>query len=67
MDVYSFGVVLCEMCIRQQPNPQKRRKQIAQIKNRHFRELVQWCVEEEPGVRPNVGEIIEHLGVCGAK
>ncbi|PFX21245.1 uncharacterized protein LOC111335862 [Stylophora pistillata] len=34
VDVYSFGVLLCEMCIGELPDPQKRVRQVAMVKNK---------------------------------
>ena len=49
------------MCTRQQPDPQHRRRQIAGITNRQFRGIVEDCVHEVPGMRPNMETIIEEL------
>jgi len=61
VDVYSFGVLLCEMCIRRLPEPEYRDRQIAQMKNRKYRDLVTRCVQREPGARPNMDLIIQEL------
>ncbi|KAL9975215.1 hypothetical protein ACROYT_G012347 [Oculina patagonica] len=61
VDVYSFGVLLCEMCIRELPDPERRGQQIAMVTNRLLRAFVRKCVQTEPGVRPNMEEIIEEL------
>ncbi len=61
VDVYSFGVLLCEMCIRELPDPQQREIQISRIKKRLFKEIVERCVQIEPGMRPNMEEIIDKL------
>ena len=49
------------MCIREQPDPEKRRIQINQMKKSPFRGLVERCVEPEPGNKPNMEEIIDTL------
>ena len=49
------------MCTRQQPDQQRRRRQIARIRNGKFRGIVQRCVHEVPGMRPNMETIIEEL------
>ncbi|XP_078367552.1 uncharacterized protein LOC144651483 [Oculina patagonica] len=61
VDVYSFGVLLCEMCIRELPDPERRDQQIAMVTKRLLRALVRRCVQTEPGARPNMEEIIEEL------
>ncbi|XP_078367503.1 uncharacterized protein LOC144651439 isoform X2 [Oculina patagonica] len=61
VDVYSFGVLLCEMCIRELPDPERRDQQIAMVTNRLLRALVRRCVQTEPETRPNMEEIIEEL------
>ncbi|KAL9975237.1 hypothetical protein ACROYT_G012371 [Oculina patagonica] len=61
VDVYSFGVLLCEMCIRELPDPERRDQQIAIVTNRLLRALVRRCVQTEPGARPSMEEIIEEL------
>lgn len=49
------------MCTGQQPDPQRRRRQIAGIRNGQFRGIAQRCVHEVPGMRPNMETIIEEL------
>ena len=61
VDVYSFGVLLCEMCIREQPDPEQREVQISRMTNDVLRSLVSRCVQREPGERPNMEEIIDEL------
>ena len=62
VDVYSFGVLLCEMCIWELPDPQQREKQISRMGNhRQFQEIVVWCLQIEPGLRPNMEHIIDEL------
>lgn len=60
VDVYSFGVLLCEMCTRQQPDPQELHNQISRV-GAAFRGLIQRCVERNPEARPTTGEIISEL------
>ncbi len=59
--MYSFGVLLCEMCIRELPDPDRRDQQIAIVPNHVLRALIRGCVQREPGARPNMEEIIEEL------
>lgn len=61
VDVYSFGVLVCEMCIQELPDPQQREMQISRINRRLFKEIVERCVQIEPGTRPNMEEIIDEL------
>ncbi|KAL9975248.1 hypothetical protein ACROYT_G012385 [Oculina patagonica] len=61
VDVYSFGVLLCEMCIRELPNPERRDQQIVMVENRLLRALIRGCVQTEPEARPKMKEIIEEL------
>ena len=61
VDVYSFGVLLCEICVKEAPDPQGREKQIAKIRNPKFQNLVRRCVEKEPWERPNMESVIEEL------
>lgn len=61
VDVYSFGVLLCEMCVRELPDPQQRETQISRMQWRQFQEIVERCVQIEPGGRPNMEEIIDAL------
>ena len=59
--MYSFGVLLCEMSIREEPDPGNRERQIERIRNRCRRGLVRRCVQQEPWERPNMDVIIEEL------
>ena len=52
VDVYSFGLLLCEMCIRELPDPQMVNTQIRQVTNGALRGLIQRCVERDPEERP---------------
>lgn len=62
VDVYSFGVLLCEMQIRELPDPQQRVAQISRTPEKcRFLGIVVRCVQIEPGTRPNVEEIIDDL------
>ena len=59
--MYSFGVLLCEICVKEAPDPQRRERQIAQIRNPKFQNLVRRCVEKEPWERTNMESVIEEL------
>ena len=59
--MYSFGVLLCEMCIRKQPAPHDRDRQIEEIKNLNYRRLVRRCVFILPLARPSMDEVIGKL------
>ncbi|XP_073233934.1 probable serine/threonine-protein kinase drkA [Porites lutea] len=61
VDVYSFGVLLCEMCIRQLPDPRRREEQVVLVTNSAFRGLVRRCLQREPRARPTMQEIIDQL------
>lgn len=61
MDVYSFGVLLCEMCIREQPDPQGLSDQIKRVSDDTFRQLIRRCVEKEPDKRLTMAEVIPAL------
>ncbi|XP_044166994.1 myosin-11-like [Acropora millepora] len=61
MDVYSFGVLLCEMCIREMPDPQRRPQQVLLVKRHVLRDLVRECLLENPAERPEMSEIIKEI------
>ena len=59
--MYSFGVLLCEMCIRELPDPERRDQQIAMVTNSLFRALIRGCLRSDPEARPIMEKIIEEL------
>ncbi|CAH3180291.1 unnamed protein product [Porites lobata] len=61
VDVYSFGVLLCEMCIRELPDPRRREQQVLLITNRVLRGLVRRCLQTDPEARPTMQDIIGEL------
>ncbi|XP_029200663.1 putative U-box domain-containing protein 53 [Acropora millepora] len=60
-DVYSYGVLLCEMSIRETPNPEERSAQISRIERPEIRSLVTNCVKTTPSSRPDMKEVLQHL------
>lgn len=61
MDVYSFGVLLCEMCIGERPEPDRRDEQIAMVKDRELQALIRRCLQSNPEERPDMKNIIDVL------
>ncbi|CAH3180084.1 unnamed protein product, partial [Porites lobata] len=61
VDVYSFGVLLCEMYIRQLPDPRRREQQVLLMTNRALRGLVRRCLQTDPEARPTMQDIIDEL------
>ncbi|XP_068755634.1 uncharacterized protein [Montipora capricornis] len=61
VDVYSFGVLLCEMYIREMPDPERREEQVLLVRNRFFRNLVRQCLQADPATRPDMAQIIQQL------
>ena len=61
VDVYSFGVLLCEICIRELPNPDRRDEQVAMVTNRVLRALIRRCLHQDPQERPSMEDIIGEL------
>ena len=59
--MYSFGVLLCEMYIRELPDPQRIQEQIHLVKNSVLRELVTRCVMRAPDARPTMNDVITVL------
>ena len=59
--MYSFGVLLCEIGIRELPDPERRDEQVAMVENRALRALVRRCLQEDPESRPSMEDIIGEL------
>ena len=49
------------MCTGELPEPENREEQARLEPNKSFGELILWCIEEDPEMRPSMGEIIEKL------
>ena len=60
IDVYSFGILVCEVCIRRQPDTDRRDQQVASASIK-FQPLIRRCLREFPGARPNMEEIVSEL------
>ena len=61
VNVYSFGVLLCEMSIRELPDPERREQQVAMVANDVLRALIRRCLETDPQARPTMEEIINEI------
>ena len=49
------------MCTGELPEPEKREEQARLVTNKKFGELILWCIEDDPDMRPSMEEIIEKL------
>ena len=49
------------MCIRQLPDPQRRKEQVVLITKGVFRGLMRRYMQREPGARPTMQEIVDEL------
>ena len=49
------------MCIRENPEPDRRDKQVDEMSNRALQELVRQCLQTNPHDRPDMTEIIGKL------
>ncbi|XP_031572807.1 probable serine/threonine-protein kinase DDB_G0271682 [Actinia tenebrosa] len=61
VDGYSFGVLLCEMNIREMPDVNKRKQQIARVSNTFYRRLIRRCLLQNFEERSSMAEIIEEI------
>ena len=59
--MYSFGVLLCEICIRELPDPDRRDEQVTRVTNDVLRALVRGCLEQDADVRPSMKDIVGEL------
>ena len=59
--MYSFGVLLCEMCIHEIPDPDRRLEQALLVRNQVFRNGVRACLQIDPANRPNMAQIIREI------
>ena len=49
------------MCTGDLPEPEKREEQARLVTNKKFGELILWCIEDDPDMRPSMEEVIEKL------
>ena len=59
--MYSFGVLLCEMCIRELPDPDRRDEQVAMVTNGVLRALIRGCLQQDAEKRPSMEDIVGEL------
>ena len=43
------------------PEPEKREEQARLVTNKKFGDMILWCIEEDPEMRPGMEEVIEKL------
>ena len=59
--MYSFGVLLCEICIRELPDPDRRYEQVSRVTNGVLRALIRGCLQEDADVRASMEDIFDEL------
>ena len=59
--MFSFGVLLCEMCIRELPDPGRRKEQVRLVRSPALRKLVLECLQTDPAERPDMAQIIQEI------
>ena len=62
MDVYSFGVLLCQMCIWELPDRERRSQQVEMVTDYVIQDLIKECLERDPKDRPGIERIVNELG-----
>ena len=61
--MFSFGVLLCEMCIREMPDPERRNDQVRRVRSHSLRNLVRECLRTDPAERPDMARIIQEIEI----
>ena len=62
MDGYSFGVLLCQMCIRESSDRERRSQQVEIVTNQAIQDSIKACLETDPEDRPGIERIFNELG-----
>ncbi|XP_022796813.1 probable serine/threonine-protein kinase DDB_G0271682 [Stylophora pistillata] len=63
MDIYSFGVLLCQMCILESPDRERREEQVKMVTNQALQEMIKRCLKRDPEDRPRIEDIVNMLGM----
>lgn len=63
MDVYSFGVLLCQMCILELPDRERREEQVKMVTNQALQDMIKNCLKRDPEDRPRIEDIVNILGM----
>ena len=65
IDVYSYGILLCEITLRELPNPDvlNESKVKMSVKNAFLHSLMLECIQHEPTQRPTMANILKKLNL----
>jgi len=61
MDVFSYGVLLLEMWSQRLPDVKERAAYLHRVQQPALRTLIQYCLEHQPEMRPNMYQVLEHF------
>ena len=61
VDVFSYGVLLLEMWSQRLPDVKERAACLHRVQQQAFKTLIQYCLEHQPEMRPNMYQVLEHF------